>query len=633
MEDNLFSRINIVLQIIDLKTLNRNTNLYLRFLLNTTFKFMKLLLQYLKPYKWMILLALLLATINQVFSMFDPMLIGKIIDQFANHPYHFDAAKTQPRTQNEFVWGVLGVLGLLIGTAMVSRIAKAFQDYVTNVIVQKFGASIFTDGLRHSMRLPYQEFEDQRSGETLSILTKVRSDTEKFIGYLINVLFMFLVSLVFISVYASTKHWSIVPVYFGGVIVLGIVTNLLSKKIKSIQKNIVKETTTLAGSTTESLRNIELVKSLGLTEQEVKRLNTNTYKILGLELRKVKSIRTLSFVQGTLVNFLRQIITFTLVWLIYRNVLTTGELIALQFYSFFIFGPLQEVGNIIVSYREAQTSINNFQKLMEKKVEPKPEKPMAVGGIDELEFKHISFKHQSSTFKALDDISFGVKKGETIAFVGPSGAGKSTLVKLLVGIYRPQEGDICYNGISSNDIDFDELRGQIGFVTQDTQLFAGTIRENLLFVNPSSSEDEMYDVLEKASCTYILSKAENGLDSVIGEGGLKLSGGEKQRLSIARSLLRHPHLLIFDEATSSLDSLTEEAITDTIKKISLEREQITVLIAHRLSTIMHADRIFVLEQGKVAETGNHQELLEDKGLYYAMWRQQIGERKQTKVLA
>src|SRR5215210_5578325 len=588
---------------------------------------MKILLQYLKPYKWMIVLALLLAAINQVFSMFDPMLIGKLIDQFANHPYHFDAQKTLPRTQDQFVLGVLGVLGLLVGTAMVSRIAKAFQDYVVNVIVQKFGAKIFTDGLRHSMRLPYQDFEDQRSGETLSILTKVRTDTEKFIGLVINVLFALLVSLVFISVYATSKHWSIMPVYFGGVIVLGIVTNLLSRKIKTIQKNIVKETTMLAGTTTESLRNIELVKSLGLTEQEVKRLNTNTYKILGLELRKVKSIRTLSFIQGTLVNFLRQVITFTLIWLIYRDILTTGELIALQFYSFFIFGPLQEIGNIIVSYREAEASINNFHNLMVKKVEPKPEHPVLVGGINELEFRNLSFKHHTAQYKALDDINFDVKKGETIAFVGPSGAGKSTLVKLLVGLYRPQQGGIYYNGVSGEDLDFDELRGQIGFVTQDTQLFAGTIKENLLFVAPNATEEDLLDVMKKASCTYLLSRAEKGLDTMIGEGGLKLSGGEKQRLSIARALLRHPYLLIFDEATSSLDSLTEEEITSTIKKISNEREQITLLIAHRLSTIMHADRIYVLEKGRVAELGNHHELLEEKGLYYAMWRQQIGERK------
>ena len=588
---------------------------------------MKLLLQYLKPYKAMIILALGLATINQVFSLFDPMLIGKLIDRFANHPYHFDAAKTQPRTREEFMWGVLGILGLLVGTAMVSRIAKAFQDYVVNVIIQKFGATIFTDGLRHSMRLPYQEFEDQRSGETLSILTKVRADTEKFITYVFNVLFAILISFVFVTIYATSKHWSIIPTFFGGIIVLSIVTNFLSKRIKTIQKNIVKETTELAGTTTESLRNIELVKSLGLTEQEVKRLNNNTYKILGLELRKVKSIRTLSFVQGTVVNSLRQVITFTLMWLIYRDVLTSGELIALQFYSFFIFGPLQEIGNIIVSYREAEASINNFHKLMEKKVDIKPANPKLVGGINHLDFSNISFKHATSQYKARDDISFDVKKGETIAFVGPSGAGKSTLVKLLVGLYRPQEGTIFYNGISSDDIDFDELRGQIGFVTQDTQLFAGTLRENLMFVAPGATEDDLIDVMHKASCTYLLSRAEKGLDTMIGEGGLKLSGGEKQRLSIARALLRHPHLLIFDEATSSLDSITEEEITNTIKKISGEREQITVLIAHRLSTIMHADRIYVLEKGRVAETGSHRELLEETGLYYAMWRQQIGERK------
>jgi ATP-binding cassette subfamily B protein len=586
---------------------------------------MKLLLRYLKPYKGLIALALFLAAINQTFSLFSPMIIGNIMDKLATHPHTDDAGL--PRTEHQFIMAVLYFLGLLIGTAMVSRIAKAFQDYVVNVIIQKFGAQIFTDGLRHSMRLPYQDFEDQRSGETLSILTKVRADTEKFIGFFINIFFVILVSVVFVSIYAASLHWSIVPTYVVGMLILGFVTSILSKKIKHIQKNIVKETTMLAGTTTESLRNIELVKSLGLTEQEVKRLNNNTYKILGLELRKVKSIRTLNFMQGTLVNFLQQVISFTLLFLIFRNVLTPGQFLALQFYGFFIFGPMQEMGNIIISYREAEASLQNFHNVMNKDVEPKPLKPAVVGPIEELEFKGIDFKHRTAQFKALDGISFDVKKGETIAFVGPSGSGKSTLVKLLVGLYRPQEGHILFNGIPSDEINFDELREQIGFVTQDTQLFAGTIRENLLFVAPGASDDELFDVLKKASCNYILTRAENGLDTLIGEGGLKLSGGEKQRLSIARSLLRHPHMLIFDEATSSLDSITEEEITSTIITISSMKEQITVLIAHRLSTIMHADRIYVLEKGRVVELGSHQQLLLEKGLYYAMWRQQIGERK------
>jgi ATP-binding cassette subfamily B protein len=556
------------------------------------------------------------------------MIFGKLIDQFANH------AKTNLdgsfRSESEFIKGIMGMLFLLVGTAMVSRLAKAFQDYTVNVVIQKFGAKIFTDGLQHSMRLPYQDFEDQRSGETLSILTKVRADTEKFIGYVTNVLFGIIVSVVFVSIYATRLHWSIVPIYLGGAILIGAVTNLLSKKIKVIQKAIVGETTALAGTTTESLRNIELVKSLGLTDQEVKRLNTNTYKILGLELKKVKNVRSLSFIQGTLVNFLRQVITFTLMWLIYRDVLTVGQLISLQFYSFFIFGPLQEIGSIILSYREAEASLQNFHKLMSREVEARPDHPTSVGAIQTLAFSGVSFQHQSAQFKALDNISFDVKLGETIAFVGPSGAGKSTLVKLLVGLYRPQNGHIEYNGAKESDIDFEELRNQIGFVTQDTQLFAGTIRENLSFVFPNATDSEMIIALEKASCHSILSKAQQGLDSIIGEGGLKLSGGEKQRLSIARALLRHPHLLIFDEATSSLDSITEEEITRTIHAISEEREQITVMIAHRLSTIMHANRIYVLEKGQIVETGTHEALLADKGLYYAMWRQQIGERKVTR---
>src|SRR5674476_18388 len=592
---------------------------------------MKILLSYLKPYKWLIALALFLAAVNQVFSLFAPWVTGRILDLFANHPHVFPD-KT-PRSQNEFFFGkgqyhgLLFFLMLLIGTAMVSRIAKAFQDYFGNVLVQKFGATIFTDGLKHSMRLPYQDFEDQSSGETLSILTKVRSDTEKFITNFINVFFIIIVSIVFISIFAFRLNWMIMPVYVVGIVMIAIVTSFLSKRIKVIQKTIVTETNALAGSTTESLRNIELVKSLGLTQQEVTRLNNNTFKILNLEIRKVKSIRTLSFIQGTMVNFLQQVITFTLLWLIFQNSITPGQYLSLMFYSFFLFGPMQEIGNIIISYREAEASLNNFHELMSKAPEIKPAKPKTIQNIEELEFINVKFKHQSAQQPALVDISFDVKKGETIAFVGPSGSGKTTLVKLLVGLYIPQQGKILYNKIDREDIDFEILRTQIGFVTQDTQLFAGSIRENLLFVNPSATDGEILDVLQKASCNTLLSRAEKGLDTLIGEGGVKVSGGEKQRLSIARALLRHPHLLIFDEATSSLDSLTEEEISRTMRDVASQLEQITILIAHRLSTIMHADRIYVLEKCEVVETGTHENLISQMGLYYAMWRQQIVERK------
>jgi len=588
---------------------------------------MKILFQYIKPFKGLVLLAFILAAINQTFSLFDPMIFGNLIDEFAKNPI-VDAAGHK-RTQSDFLWGVSNMLLLLVGTAMVSRIAKAFQDYTVNVIIQKFGAALFTDGLKHSMQLPYQAFEDQRSGETLSILTKARADCEKFISYVVNVLFGIIVSVIFVSIYATRLHWSIIPIYIGGASLIAYVTNLLSKRIKVIQKTIVKETTSLAGTTTESLRNIELIKSLGLTTQEIQRLNNNTYKILALELKKVKNVRSLSFIQGTMVNFLRQVITFTLMWLIFKEKLTVGQLISLQFYSFFIFGPLQEIGSIILSYRETEASLNNFDALMKKPIDQTPSNPIAIGDIQHLAFQQVGFQHQTANFKAIDNISFEAKKGETIAFVGPSGAGKSTLVKLLVGLYQPQEGQILVNDVNSNNIDMTGLRNQISFVTQDTQLFAGTIRENLAFVAPNATEEDMLVALTKASCSNILDKGGSGLATLIGEGGLKLSGGEKQRLSIARALLRHPHLLIFDEATSSLDSITEESITDTIRQLSAEREQITIMIAHRLSTIIHATRIYVLEKGQVIEKGTHDSLLLEKGLYYAMWRQQIGERRMS----
>ena len=296
-------------------------------------------------------------------------------------------------------------------------------------------------------------------------------------------------------------------------------------------------------------------------------------------------------------------------------------------YSFFIFGPLQEIGNIIDIYREAEVSLQNFEEILAIKPEAKPANPCTLGSIHSIQLDQVSFRHQTARVNAITDINFNVKAGETIAFVGPSGSGKTTLVKLLVGLYKPQVGNVFYNQIPSNKITLDELRSQIGLVTQDTQLFSGTIRENLQFVAPGADDEACLDVLNKAALQSLLSRADRGLDSVIGEGGVKVSGGEKQRLSIARALLRNPSLLVFDEATSALDSLTEEEINETIRSISTNRKHITILIAHRLSTVMHADVIYVLEKGEVVELGRHEDLLAQKGLYYAMWRQQIGERK------
>ncbi|MBD0285893.1 MAG: ABC transporter ATP-binding protein, partial [Flavisolibacter sp.] len=291
---------------------------------------MKILLQYLKPYKFLVTLVLILAAANISFSLIDPIIFGKLVN-LANNYKQNKATFTSDRFFFSFrpPYGVVVLLLASIGVAMVSRIAKNFQDYFLNVVVQKFGAKVFTDGLQHAMKLPYFEFEDQRSGETLSILQKVRTDTEKFINYFVNILFTVVVGITIVAIFAFSIHWSLPLIYFSGIFLLSIITNLLSKKVKTIQKTIVSQTTSLAGTTTESLRNIELVKSLGLTKQEVSRLNKNTYKILDLELTKVKRIRSISFVQGTFVNTLRQVILFMLLWLIFKDRMNAGELVTM----------------------------------------------------------------------------------------------------------------------------------------------------------------------------------------------------------------------------------------------------------------------------------------------------------------
>jgi ATP-binding cassette subfamily B protein len=580
---------------------------------------MRTLLRYLRPYYRFALLALVLAAINQVFSLLDPLIFRHVIDSYATQYDKY--------TRIEFFKGVALLLSMAVGVAFVSRVAKNFQDYFVNVIVQRVGADLYSDGIRHSLALPFQTFEDQRSGETLGKLQKVRSDTERFIAAFVNMVFTTLVGVIFVMVYAFKAHWAIAPAFFLTVPMLAILSSVLSKRIKTIQKVIVAETTALAGATTESLRNIELVKSLGLAKQEELRLNATTEKILKLELKKVRYLRSLSFIQGTAVNFLRTCILFLMLYLIFEKQITVGQFFSLLIYSFFIFGPLQELGNVINIYRETEASLANFDAIFRIPIDPKPVNPVAVDDLRTLAFRDVSFTHATATAPALAGVSFEVKRGHTVAFVGPSGAGKTTLVKLLVGLYRPGAGEILYNGVPSDHVDLDRFRERIGFVTQDAQLFSGTIRENLLFVRPDATDAQCLDVLRRAAATSLLNRADKGLETVIGEGGMKISGGEKQRLSIARALLRDPQLLVFDEATSSLDSLTEEEISRTMRDVAESADVITVLIAHRLSTVMHADRIFVLERGRVVEEGGHDELLARTGLYYAMWRQQVGERR------
>lgn len=581
---------------------------------------MRLLYPYFRRYWKRITLALLLATVGQMFVFVDPLLLRYLIDHYVSRYAEY--------TTEQFTRGVGLLLVAGVGSALIATMARNFQDYVLSTVSARVGADIYCDGIRHSLNLPYGTLEDQKSGDTLGKLQKVRAVVENFVTTALTSFLTALFGLVFLTVYAFTLHWVLAVVFFIALALISVMGPRLSKRIKTLQRLIVAETAALAGSTTESLRNIELVKSLGLARQEIHRLNIQTENIVRLELRKVRSVKLMISIQTMCLVGMRASLMFLMVYFVYTHRITVGQWLSLLFYWASIFGPLQDLGNVFNSFRETSASLEVFKAILSLPIETCPVSPVSLGRVDSLAFEDVTFTYQ--TIPAVSGISFCATRGETIAFVGPSGSGKTTLVKLILGLYTPQHGQITYNDKSGTAINPNELRTQIGFVSQDTQLFSGSLRENLLFVSPDVSDDDCLTVLRKAACDNLLNRADRGLQTVIGEGGMKISGGEKQRLCIARALLRNPRLLIFDEATSSLDSITEEEVMATIRELT-SRDMITILIAHRLSTVLHADRIYVLERGHLVETGCHSDLLEKKGLYYAMWRQQVHQRTTTAV--
>ena len=457
---------------------------------------MKLLWKYVKDYRRALFLALFLATINQIFSLLDPQIFRHLIDGYATNA----DALSQP----EFYRGVGLLLLASVGVAFVSRVAKNFQDYYVSIVVQRVGTKIYSDSVEHSFSLPYAIFEDQRSGEFLQKLQKARTDAEEFIRGVINIVFLSLIGIVFVLSYAFMVNWLVGLVYFSIIPVLGIVTYYISRKIKIAQKTIIEQTAALAGSTTETLRNVELVKSLGLEKQEIGRLNDVNEKILQLELKKVILVRKMSFIQGTLINALRSGLLLLMLILIFKGAITLGQFFSLLFYSFAVFNPLNELGSVTKSYQEMRASMGRLEELFQTPAEKKPEHPVAIGKIERIKFNDVFFSYQSGSNHALNGINFEIGSGQTAAFVGPSGSGKSTIIKLLVGLYEPTQGGITINGESYDNIDKEVLRKKIGLVSQDTQLFAGTIRENLLFANPSASDEDCEDALQAASASVLI---------------------------------------------------------------------------------------------------------------------------------
>jgi ATP-binding cassette, subfamily B, bacterial len=575
---------------------------------------MDILVRYLREHWRLAAGALFFAIINQIASMADPFIFRRIIDGYVV-PRH--------QAQHEFALGVGLWLLALAGATTIAWAAKTMQLARTGQISQRVASEMYSDGVRHTLEMPYSEFEHSRSGETIEQLQKLRWKVDRLIGTAINVLFVSLVGVIFVLSYAAFVDWAI-AVYLAFVAVSMILLSVaLSGELREVHDDVHREGTALAGTATETVRNIEFIKSVGLTRRQISGLRRSSGRILELELEGIRRVRQFSFFHGGAVQVMRLGFIGLLLYFMYLHRITVGQFLALYLYGRFLFLPLQQVGTAVQEYRGAEASLSAFRGLLSRSKESRPESPVAVDHLRSIEFDGVRFQYAAANRPAVASLSFQVQQGQTIAFVGPSGAGKTTIVKLLSGLYTPDHGRILYNGVSQDRISLDQLRERIGLVTQESQLFSGTIRQNLLLVRPHATDAECLAALEKASAQSILTRGPDGLDTRIGEGGVRLSGGERQRIAIARALLREPHMVIFDEATSALDSLTEKEISETMRTVAERCQAITILIAHRLSTVSCADVIHVLDRGKIIQSGSHADLVASGGLYREMWLQQV----------
>jgi ATP-binding cassette subfamily B protein len=573
---------------------------------------MRLLLPHLRRHTSAFLITFAVATVQQLLQLAEPQILRVILDR-----YVLRATSVEPAV---FFRGVMLLVALSIAVAFFWRLARTTQEYWITLIARRVGASLYATSVAHSLLLPFREHEDRRSGELLQKVDKARSDAELALTNAVKV-YLAVFAVVAVTIYAATIHWLLAALLIAIIGSLLVFLLIVSRPIRAEQRKITHATAGLSGATTEALRNLEIVKSLGIEEQEISRLREANERILALEERKLRLVRILSFTEGTIVSVGRALLLMVMAWLAYRKLVTPGQLVTLFFYSLQIFYPLLMIGPIAARAQETRATFDALGDALSEAPEAKFTDDGRLAPIRTVRLRDVTLRYPSVEHPALRNIDVELRAGETVAFVGPSGAGKSSIVKLLVGLYPPTEGAIELNGIDARDINIDVIRRRIALVTQDPFLFAGTIRENLLLVDPDASDAQCMNAIARAAATPILERGGKGLDTRIGESGLRLSGGERQRIAIARALMRNPEVIVFDEATSNLDSITERTITSTIRDLS-DTSRITVLIAHRLATVAHADRIFVLEGGAITDHGTHAELLSRGGTYASMWHEQ-----------
>jgi len=577
------------------------------------------LLQYARPYQKTIGLATLYSILNKVFDLAPPVLIGWAVDVVIN-----------PNTSFLVNWGIQGAFNQLLLLSILSLIIWSLEsvfEYAYKILWRNLAQTLQHDlrleAYGHLQELELAYFEERSSGSLMSILNDDINQLERFLDIGANEIIQVITTVIvigaaFFILAPTVAWWAMLPMPF---IVWGSVwfQKLLAPRYADVREKV----SLLNGQLANNLGGITTIKSFTAEQYEIQRITEHSEAYRQSNKRAI----TLS---SAYVPVIRSLILFGFIaTLLLGGLQVTSGQLAVGTYSVLVFitqrllWPLTRLGDTFDQYQRAMASVNRVMNLLDTPIEIHPgDIPLPLSAVQgEIEFQNIYFSYQNR-YPVIQDLSLKIPAGKTIAIVGSTGSGKSTLVKLLLRLYEVNAGVITLDGIELDRLRLGDLRQAIGLVSQDVFLFHGTVAENIAYGTFDASLTDIIAAAKVAEADEFINDLPLGYDTIVGERGQKLSGGQRQRIAIARAVLKNPPILILDEATSAVDNETEAAIQRSLEKITKNRT--TIAIAHRLSTVRNADCIYVMEQGKLVESGTHENLLEAPGIYAGLWRVQSG---------
>ncbi|WP_166702724.1 ABC transporter ATP-binding protein [Bacillus albus] len=562
---------------------------------------------YYKPYKGLFILDFSCAVVAGLLELGFPLIVNQFIDKLL-----------PGQNWTLILWACFGLLAVYM--------LNAGLQYVVTYWGHMLGVNIETDMRQklfdHIQKLSFRFFDNNKTGHLISRLTNDLMEIGEIAHHGPEDLFIAVMTLVGAFSFMMMINWKLALLTFFVIPFLLWLALYFNKKMTGTFRRLFSDVADFNACIENNVGGIRVVQAFGNEKFEKEQFAVNNARFRTTKLMAYKIMALNSSISYMLMRLVTLFVLICGTWFVLQGELTYGGFIGFVLLTNIFFRPIEKINAVIESYPKGIAGFKRYVELLETE-------PDIVDAKDAIEVKHVhgDIQYNNITFgyenkePILNDISLKIHAGETVAFVGPSGAGKTTLCSLLPRFYEQSSGSIQIDGIDTKDMTLSSLRKQIGIVQQDVFLFSGTIRENIAYGNLKASEAEIWQAVKRAQLEDLIYSQPDGLDTVIGERGVKLSGGQKQRLAIARMFLKNPPILILDEATSALDTETELAIQKSLAELAVGRT--TLVIAHRLATIKNADRIVVVNKDGIAEQGSHDELIEQGGGYSRLYEAQF----------